>query len=74
MSLYLHAQFLEVLYYRTINCTTKIGMLIRDDASLVADAIIYILVVQSRKWVVGRPQPTKVEDHAPEDRLHRGTD
>ena len=59
MSLYLHAQFLEVLYYRTVDCTTKIGMLIRDDASLVADAIIYILVVQSRMRVVRRPQLTE---------------
>ena len=53
MSLYLHAQFLEVLYYRTVDCTTKIGVLIRDDTSFVADAIIYILIVQLRKWVVG---------------------
>jgi hypothetical protein len=43
VGLYLYAQFLEVLYYRTIDCTAKIGMLIRNDTGFVADAIIDIL-------------------------------
>lgn len=43
VSLYLYAQLLEVLYYRTVDCTTKVGVLIRDDTSFVADAIIYVL-------------------------------
>jgi hypothetical protein len=45
VSLYLYAQLLEVLYYRTVDCTTEVGVLIRDDTSFVADAIIYILTV-----------------------------
>ena len=40
---YLYAQFLEVLYYRTVNGTTKVGVLIRNNAGLVADAIVYVL-------------------------------
>ena len=43
VSLYLYAQFLEVLYYRPVDCTTKVGVLIRNDTSFVTDAIIYIL-------------------------------
>ena len=43
MGLYLNAQFLEMLYYGTVDCTTKIGMLVRNDTGLVADAIIDIL-------------------------------
>jgi hypothetical protein len=55
VSLYLYTQFLEMLYYGTIDCTTKVSMLICDDTGFVADTIIYILtVVQSHKWVVGR--------------------
>jgi hypothetical protein len=55
VSLYLYTQFLKMLYYGTVNCTTEVGVLIRDDAGFVADAIIYILTVaQSHKWVVGR--------------------
>ena len=54
MGLYLYAQFLEMLYYGTVDCTTEVGVLIRDDTGFVADAIIYILTVaQSDKWVVG---------------------
>jgi hypothetical protein len=54
VSLYLYAQFLEMLYYGTVDCTTEVGVLIRDDTGFVADAIIYILTVaQSDKWVVG---------------------
>jgi hypothetical protein len=45
VSLYLYAQFLEVLYYRAIDCTTEVGVLICDDTSFVTDAIIYILTV-----------------------------
>lgn len=53
VSLYLYAQFLEMLYYGTIDCTTEVGVLICDDTGFVADTIIYILaVVQSHKWVV----------------------
>ena len=53
VSLYLYAQFLKMLYYGTIDCTTEVGVLIRDDTGFVADAIIYILkVAQSHKWVV----------------------
>jgi hypothetical protein len=40
---YLYAQFLEVLYYRSVNGTTKVGVLIRNDTSLVPDTIVYIL-------------------------------
>ena len=40
---YLNTQFLEVLYYGTVNCTTEIGMLVRNDTSFVADAVIDIL-------------------------------
>ena len=43
VGLYLYAQFLEVLYYRTVDCTAKIGMLIRNDTGFVANAIIDIL-------------------------------
>jgi hypothetical protein len=54
VSLYLYAQFLEMLHYGTVDCTTKVGVLIRDDTGFVADAIIYILTVaQSHKWLVG---------------------
>jgi hypothetical protein len=54
VSLYLYAQFLEMLYYGTVDCTTEVGVLIRDDTGFVADAIIYILkVAQSHKWVAG---------------------
>ena len=54
MSLYLYAQFLEMLYYGTVNCTTEVGVLIRDDTGFIADAIIYILMAtQSHEWDVG---------------------
>jgi hypothetical protein len=54
VSLYLYAQFLEMLYYGTVDSTTEVGVLIRDDTGFVADAIIYILTVaQLDKWVVG---------------------
>jgi hypothetical protein len=43
VGLYLDAQFLEVLYYRTVDCTTKVGMLVCNDTSFVADAIIDVL-------------------------------
>lgn len=43
VGLYLDAQFLEVLYYGTVDGTTKIGMLVCNDTSFVADAIIDIL-------------------------------
>ena len=43
VGLYLNAQFLEVLYYRTIDRTTKVGMLVRNDTGFVADAVIDIL-------------------------------
>jgi hypothetical protein len=43
VGLYLYAQFLEVLDYRSVNDTTKVGVLICDDTSLVTDAIVYIL-------------------------------
>ena len=50
VSLYLYSQFLEMLYYGTVDCTTEVGVLICDDAGFVADAIIYILtVMQSHK-------------------------
>jgi hypothetical protein len=53
VSLYLYAQFLEMLYYGTVDCTTEVCVLICDDTGFVADAIIYILTVaQSHKWVV----------------------
>jgi hypothetical protein len=45
VSLYLYAQFLEMLHYRTVDCTTEVGVLIRDDTGFVADTIIYILTV-----------------------------
>ena len=45
VSLYLYTQFLEMLYYGTVDCTAEVGVLIRDDTGFVADAIIYIL-----KW------------------------
>jgi hypothetical protein len=74
VSLYLYAQFLEMLDYRTIDCTTKVGVLICDDTSFVTDAIIYILTV--RKWVVGWDDLNRrrAEVYAPEDHLRRGTD
>src|SRR5882762_7591867 len=43
VSLYLYAQFLEMLYYGTIDCTTKVSVLICDDTGFVVDTIIYIL-------------------------------
>jgi hypothetical protein len=50
MSLYLYAQFLQMLYYATVDGTTEVGVLIRDDTGFVADAIIYILTMaQSHK-------------------------
>lgn len=53
VSLYLYTQFLEMLYYGTVDCTTEVCVLICDDTSFVADAIIYILAVaQLHKWVV----------------------
>jgi hypothetical protein len=64
MGLYLYAQFLEVLYYRTVDCTTKIGVLIRDDASFITDAIIYILQRSthvSELWGSGNPRSTHLE-------------
>ena len=68
MRLYLYTQFLEVLYYRPVDCTTQVGMLIRDDTSFVAYAIIYILFC-SRKQEV---EQSGVD--APGDHLRRGTD
>ena len=54
MGLYLYAQFLEMLYYRTVDCTTEVGVLIRDGTCFVANAIIYILTAaQSHKGVAG---------------------
>lgn len=42
-----------MLYYGTVDCTTEVGVLIRDDTGLVADGIIYVLTVaQSHKWVM----------------------
>ena len=55
VGLYLNAQFLEVLYYGTVDCTTKIGMLVRNDTSFVADAVIDILRGRariSRRWSI----------------------
>lgn len=53
VSLYLYAQFLKMLYYGTVDCTTEVGVLIRNNTGFVADAIIYILTVgQSHMWVV----------------------
>jgi len=66
--LYLYAQFLEVLYYRPVDCTTQVGMLIRNDTSFVAYAIIYILLC-SRKQEVEQSGV-----NAPGDHPHRGTD
>jgi hypothetical protein len=40
---YLYAQFLEVLYYRAIDGTAKVSVLIGNNTSLVPDAIVYIL-------------------------------
>jgi hypothetical protein len=45
VSLYLYLQFLKMLYYGTVDCTTEVGVLICDDTGFVADAIIYILKV-----------------------------
>jgi len=45
VSLYLYTQFLKVLYYRTVDRTTEVGVLICDNTSFVADAIIYVLIV-----------------------------
>lgn len=54
VSLYLYAKFLKMLYYRTVDRTAEVGVLIRDDTGLVADPIIYILTVaRSHEWVVG---------------------
>ena len=60
-----------MLYYGTVDCTTEVGVLIRDDTGFVADTIIYILTVA----LVGcgmDPEQRKID--APEDRLRRGTD
>ena len=43
VGLYLYAQFLEVLDYRSVNGTTKVGVLICNNTSLVPDAIVHIL-------------------------------
>jgi hypothetical protein len=66
MSLYLYAQFLKMLHYGTIDCTTEVGVLICDDTGFVADAIIYILTVtaaQSHKWVVRWPPSREISTH-----------
>jgi len=58
VGLYLDAQFLEVLYYGTVDCTTKIGMLVCNDASFVADPIIDILRGRARvskRWSIHHP-------------------
>lgn len=53
VSLYLYTQFLKMLYYGTVDCTTEVGVLIRNNTGFVADTIIYILTVrQSHMWVV----------------------
>jgi len=73
VSLYLYAQLLKVLYYRTVDCTAEVSVLIRDDTSFVADAIIHILTVtQSHKRFYGGSKQRNI--HVPEDPLRQGTD
>lgn len=55
VGLYLNAQFLEVLYYRTVDRTTKVGMLVRNDTGFVADAVIDILQGRARKQAMEHP-------------------
>lgn len=43
MSFYLHPEFLEMLDYGAVYRTSKIGVLVRNNAGLVADAIVDIL-------------------------------
>ena len=71
MGLYLYTKFLEVLYYRSVNCTTKVGVLIGDDTSFVPDAIVYILQRRVNEAVTVRQE---VEINTPGDRLRRGID
>jgi hypothetical protein len=56
VGLYLYAQFLKVLYYRAIDGTAKVSVLIGNNTSLVSDAIVYILKTAFTQELISRTE------------------
>jgi hypothetical protein len=62
VSLYLYSQFLEMLYYGAVDCTTEVGVLICDNTGFVADPVIYILTAaQSHEGCETKKDPTHLQ-------------